>query len=383
MAKRLLLIAVGALALTACTSEDVLDDVAASRNAIKFENVVNKPSRAAVDLETDNLQQFNVFGFFTMPEAENNAHEVFNDVPVKKGKGGMWTYDESLTRYWVTGAKYYFYAYSCGSVSKLNTEQYGKFFLDMDSKDKEATKRVLEIDNYVSDCNHQHDLIFASNTGINYSNTNEAVEFSFNHILSKVQARFTSQFQEEYDVVISDVSFQNICNMGDYDFAQDWKNVSRKGETPSVYLLNTNGVGNAAKMFDKDGNELTDEEGNVVRNKDAAISVKNVKVDGKQSSVLTNYAYVIPVGDSETTDYGDEEAKLVTLKFTVNVMYNGDKVMSDILTVKFQPDWKSGKYYIYNVVIDPDALKMGKITFSVKEVNGWGTALENNLLLHE
>lgn len=84
MAKRYLLIAASALALTACSSEEVIDDVAASRNQIRFENVVNKPSRAVKDLDMNSLLQFNVFGFYTMPEDETHAHEVFNNVAVKK-----------------------------------------------------------------------------------------------------------------------------------------------------------------------------------------------------------------------------------------------------------------------------------------------------------
>ncbi|MDE6308863.1 MAG: fimbrillin family protein, partial [Muribaculaceae bacterium] len=66
MKKHFFYLAAGAFALTACTSEDVIDDVQTTRNPIQFENVVNKMTRAT-DLNTSNFKQFNVFGFYTVP----------------------------------------------------------------------------------------------------------------------------------------------------------------------------------------------------------------------------------------------------------------------------------------------------------------------------
>lgn len=132
MVKRFFYLAVGALALTACTSEDVVDDVTtSSRNLIRFENVVNKPSRAATDITTQTLNQFNVFGFYVLPDAPTHAYEVFNNVPVTNPGSGMWGYDDKYARYWVPNANYYFYAYSCGSAALKDT--YGNFSLDVDN----------------------------------------------------------------------------------------------------------------------------------------------------------------------------------------------------------------------------------------------------------
>lgn len=346
MAKRLFYLAVGALAFTACTSEDVVEDVATSQNLIQFENVVSKPSRAT-DLTTNNLSQFNVFGFYTMPSNPNVANEVFDDVTVTRQDDGKWTYTVE-PRHWVKDAKYYFYAYSCGSVTKLDSDAgFGKFSLDMDPG-LTAADRSLMINNYLCDHTHQHDLIYASNTGatesdkfagiIGKDDNNDPVSFQFKHILSKIKARFTSKFPSEYEVVIRNVSVRNIRNVGTYNSASGWSGVSRKeGEQPFVYLLNTS---------------------------DASINpikFKNEKdAQGNQVFADTQTAYVLPYGYS-----GNEEANtFVNIYFELDLYFGNEKVMTKILTGKFNPTWLEGYSYIYNVEVSGSTAGMDVITFT-------------------
>ncbi|MDE7376882.1 MAG: fimbrillin family protein [Muribaculaceae bacterium] len=347
MAKRFIYLAVGALALTACTSEDVVEDVTASRNLIQFENVVNKPSRAA-DLTTNNLRQFNVFGFYTMPENASVANEVFDDVTVTRQDGGNWTYEVD-DRYWVKDAKYYFYAYSCGSVTKLSSE-YGKFSMNM-APGLTAADRSLMINDYLCDNTHQHDLIIASNTGatdtdafagiLGKDKANDPVSFQFKHILSKVKARFTSKFSPEYEVVVKNVSIQNIRNVGTYNSASGWTKVERKaGEQPFVYLLNSGDV-------------------NV-----NPISFKNEKkADGTQAYGETQTAYVLPFGYS-----GNEDDKtFVYINFELDLYFGADKVLTKVLTGKFNPNWIEGYSYIYNVEVSGSTTGMDVITFTTAQ----------------
>lgn len=359
MAKRLLLIAVGALALTACTSSDVIDDVASSRNQIRFETAVNKPTRAVEELAMETLSEFQVFGFYTMPGNVNHAHEIFNNITVKKD-GSSWNYasDEVPLRYWVPDATYYFYAYSCGNKVKLGSS-YGNFSVDMEENDgvgKPASERVLEITDYICDNTHQHDLIFASNTGYKANgSTDSDVSFTFNHLLSKIQAKFTSKFASEYTVVIKNVRLENICNKGNYDFTSGWNKVVRpEGQTPLVYLQNTTGY-NIEKP--EKNLEVTNE---IVKDEKTGNDI--------QASAASNCAYVIPFA---------YDKKEVYLKFEVDVMYGEDKVISKSLSATLQPDWKSGYSYIYNIEIDPASLKMDQINFSVSSINGWTTESEN------
>lgn len=353
MAKRLLLLAAGAIALTACTSEDVVEDVAASRRQIQFETVVNKPSRA-VDLTMQNLNQFKVYAFYTMPHNPNKAHAVFNNVSVTDPDGkGTWRYTVD-PRYWVDNATYYFYAYSCGSTEELSTD-FGEFKLDIDdptegegSDGMDITQRVLEIDDYICDSSHQHDLVFASNTGFKApAGYNTAVSFSFNHVLSKLQASFTSKFSPEYELVIKNVSVRNIRNKGNYKFNSGWDAVTRNGGNPLVYLLEPK----MEIIDDKEVNTNT-------------IKVSNKKVGDNQMSVQTNTAYVLPFKYQ-----ADNE---VNLYFEVDLMYGKDYVIQGkALTATFQPEWKDGFFYVYNIEISPENINMKQIEFTVTTIKDW------------
>ncbi|MDE6272014.1 MAG: fimbrillin family protein [Muribaculaceae bacterium] len=344
MRKHFFLLAAGALALTACTSEDVIDDVASTRNVIQFENVVNKLTRAE-DLTTGTLQHFNVFGFYTMPENANVAHKLFDNVTVTNDGTGKWSYDPQYVKYWVPGSTYYFYAYSCGSAEELST-QYGTFSLDMDDKDgigKPASERVMEIDNYICDNTHQHDLIFASNTGFEAQEVNASVGFSFDHLLSKLKATFTSGFGEEYDVVIKNVSVRNIRNRGDYNFKTGWANQDRSTFSPLVYLLNTKGDGGVPA--------------------ETPLTVVNKIVGTSQMVVETNTAYVLPCS-YQSAD--------VNIYFEVDVKYGNDYVIKNkALTATFQPQWNPGYSYVYNISITPVNINMKEITFTLDTIKEW------------
>lgn len=336
MAKRLFLLAAGALALTACTSEDVVKDVAASRNLIKFENAVNNHSRA--DITADNLVEFNVFGFYTMPGNDQLAHQVFYNTPVTRtlSESGATPWDYSASygeRYWVPDAKYYFYAYSCDNKAIDQTK-----FTDIDysldmSGEKAASQRVLEIQNYVCNDDHQHDLIFATNNaGITGKEEgNDAVALQFKHILSKVKARFTTKFPTEYEVVISDISIQDIQDQANYDPINSWHAFTTTADATALTIP-------AADNF-KVTNTLVGE--------------GEAKT---QEAIETNQVYVIP-----------KQTEEVALKFTVDVYVGADrseKVMSKTLTGKFTPKWAEGYQYIYNVDINGTTTNMQVISFT-------------------
>ena len=374
MVKRFFLLAAGAIALTACTSEEVVDDVATSKNVIQFENVVNKMTRAT-DLNTGNFKQFNVFGFYTTPGNAYHANQVFDNVTIVNDGSGTWKCkDPDHIRYWIPEAKYYFYAYSCGSA-KLAEGKYGDFSLNTANTDDAgnelnltAKDRVLEIDDYICDYTHQHDLIVASNTGVNFAGivndpaNNSDVPLQFKHILTKLKAKFTSQFSPEYTVVIKNVSVRNILNYGDYNFTDGWKGVNKKDEeAPLVYLLNTIG----------DGPEgMTDEEKALITDKELSVQNKKDNND-QQASVETNTAYVIPF------DYKSNYGK-VYINLDIELFLGTDKVISKTLKATFEPEWKEGYSYVYNIELSAKDLELGTIAFSTT-IDGWNTDREETL----
>lgn len=378
MAKRYLIFAAGAIALTACTSEEVVDDVAMSRNQIQFENVVNKLTRGD-DLTSNGLKRFDVFGYYTMPPVSNEgdgegvqsststiAHDVFYDVTVSRGDDNIWGYDPKYARSWIPGAKYYFYAYSCGDVAKIDQDTYGTTFT-LDMRDGlTPADRVLKINNYVCDNTHQHDLIYAYNVGTptdddkfpgieGKDSGNDAVSFEFKHILSKIKARFTTSFPAEYEVRIKNVSVVNIRNKGSYHPITGWQEVSRpEGETPKVYLLDTSksDITPLSVWSKADENGL------------------------RKTSVETNHAYVLPYGynGSEGTQSEPSSSTYVYLNFEIEVYYNTNKVVSKILSGKFNPTWQEGYSYVYNVDIKPStSLQDIKFTTSTDVLKDWSS----------
>lgn len=351
MTKSLVFLAAGALALTACTSQDEVNSVLTSKNnVIKFENVVNKHSRA--DITTEDLTHFNVFGFYTMPGNDKIAHQVFYNTDVNWVKGA-WDYSTGYgERYWIPGAKYYFYAYSCNNTI-ISDEIVTEIGYKMDMQDGiNATDRVLEIDNYVCNNDHQHDLIFASNNSgiLGHESGNPNVALQFSHILSKVKAKFTTKFPKEYQIEISNVTINSINDQGDYDPVQGWFNHSQTVDDQTLTMLGgTNTLTLQNKM-------VVDDEGNE-----------------KPMSVATGQYYVIPTKGKNTKV---EDIKMTyALQFTIDVYIGTDrvnKVMSKTLTGEFTPAWGEGYQYVYNVDINGTTTNMQVISFTTT-VDEFGT----------
>ncbi|MDE6338707.1 MAG: fimbrillin family protein, partial [Muribaculaceae bacterium] len=230
MKKQFFYLALGATALSACTSEEVVDVSQRQGNTIGFETAVMKPSRADAqlgDLTVENLDKFMVYGFYTKDGQSANPIQVFGGDAVTK-QNGSWTY--SGTRFWVPDATYSFFAYSCADVALDNN--YGTVGLDLNAT---GADRQLIITNYRSDAFHNHDLIYAQNKEIKAlakteanANPNPNVSFKFSHILTKIDAVFTSEFSSDYDIVIKDVRIVNFRNIGTFSQTKGWGNTPER-----------------------------------------------------------------------------------------------------------------------------------------------------------
>lgn len=335
MKKHLLYLVAGALALSACTSEEVYDE-SIQNNAIGFQNVVSKQSRGDVaDITYNSIKQFYVYGYYTMPSYEGNPIQIFDAESVTRPDltKDDWNYDH--TRYWVPTATYYFYAYSCNNT--YLREQFGLFAMNMSGST--PNERALKISEYRCDDKHQHDLVFASKEGVKAEMSGNApVNFKFQHLLTKVDAKFTSKFPAEYDVVISEVRFENICNIGWYNPNSGWYKVERDEdatENPKVYLLSQ-----------EDG---------------------SITATAGKSTPTTCSAVVLP------WTYNDISNN-VTIKFkvAVNTTIPGKDGAPDIveniltrdLSGTWSPDWKMGYKYTYNIAISGSTTKLEAIAFT-------------------
>lgn len=351
MKKSIFFLAVSAIALSACTSEEVID-VGVQSNAIGFENAVMKQSRADQgligDLTNDSFDKFLVYAYYTMKNQSNNPVQVFSGEPVTKSvdeKGVSWNYIN--TRYWVPDASYNFFAYSCADVALDN--QYGTVGLSLNET---GSERQMTISNFRCDQSHNHDLIVAqvrNMVGLAKTEENAApnpnVSLKFEHVLTKIDAVFTSEFDGEYDIVIKDVKIVNFRNIGAFT-SNNTKWTAERDPASTSYIqlpfAGNEGIANSAD-YNEDG------------------TLKRAENKAQTGSV-----FVIPYSYSLND---------VQITFSLD-LYKGTEhtpatlVLGRNMTGTWSPKWEAGKYYTYNIRLSGTAANLQPIVFETsKDMN--------------
>lgn len=207
MKKSLLMLGVAAMALASCTNEEVLN--VAENRAIGFDAFTPHGTRAVSDMTgsgTETFKKFYVYGSYTTG-ADNTT--VFNGEEV--AYTSAWGY--SPAQYWQNG-DYKFAAYSNGNSSLPSGVTY-------------SHKDGLQIAGYTVGT---EDLLYATATADvdDKATYNTPVEFTFNHILSKVKFTFdSSSFADNLKVTVSGLKIDNSKKIGTYNGT--W-NTSNPGE---------------------------------------------------------------------------------------------------------------------------------------------------------
>lgn len=350
MKNRLFLLALGATALAGCTSTDVIDEGIQS-NAIGFENVINKSSRAVEGDLTNNLfDNFMVYGYYTKP-GMTTPIQIFNGVSVRKtietvdgNVATKWVYDG--TRYWVPGCTYFFYAYSCGDVA-LSTGMGSPSFSLFDGTNPTTDDRALTIKQYLCDSNHQHDLVTAENENITAKeNGNPEVALTFNHALCKVKANFTTDFPAGYKVYISNVYISSFYNKADYNVGTStWSNFVGDATNPPYVLLN---VPDNSFVENKVGSE-----------------------------VETTEAFLIP------KLYDTKNSENVRLHFKITLSKDDNVILERSIIGTWSPQWVRGNIYRYNISVSGSSAGIEPIIFAAEQSLGNnGSSWENSTQLN-
>lgn len=191
--KKYLFLAVAATAMMASCSNDEVVEMAQGR-AIAFDTFVNKQTRA--ELNTDNLSEFNVWGY------QDGVGYIFDQERVAKDitnndLSQAWKYEG--TRYWVKDANYFFEAIAPitnghWTITKSDAAKSSQFRFDNTS---------------TSGANGEVDLIYATATANPTDLSSVApVSFDFKHLLSRVKFTFTNAMKSDdvtlriYDITI-------------------------------------------------------------------------------------------------------------------------------------------------------------------------------------
>ncbi len=350
MKKTMFFLAAGAMALTACTQSDVLEEGIQS-NAIGFQNMVSKESRA---LDKASLNRFYVYAYYT-PSVESGSGDpvlVFSGDAVTLS-GTEWGYTN--TRYWIPGADYTFYAYSAENGALKN----GSAVMNLDGTTSAA--RALRLNGYECRDGLQEDLIFATTTqkGVAASAdaanpANKKVALTFKHVLSRVNVKFASDFASGYEIKVSEVSITNLRDKGNFSAATNsWSQQSR-----TIQEDEAEGNVGAAVTF-----------AGFVEDKNIASKGDGTEANPDLTATTTN-CFVLPY--SYTTD-GD-----VKLRFKIEVIdtASDQTILTRDMVGSWAPNWVAGTSYTYNVKISGTVADLEPIVFETQEnmnVDDWTT----------
>ncbi len=339
MYNKFLFCAAASLALASCSNTDVLEENMASGSAISFNSHVSNSSRASA-MTNDTFTKFRVYGGYTI-DGQTDYHTAFNGTEVTKNDGA-WTYTGGA-KYWVEGATYKFYAYSCDNTALSKGTP-----IFAPTGDKAG---VFEISAFECGDEHQHDFIFAeSGTIVGKETGNTPVSFTFKHVLSKVCAKFKSGFPAGVNVQITNVQIRNMYDRANFSSAlaadERWNNPSRTivyNETASEYTKTSLGI---------DGD-------NVIS---AAVPADGENAAVEAKDVTTNNGFFIPYTYTAAEVY---------LCFHIKVIgEDGATIKDEDIKGNIQPTWKPGVSYTYNITVNGTAAGLDKIEFTVDATDG-------------
>lgn len=349
MKKSILTIAVIASAV-ACSKTEIVE--MAPQAPISFGSTFVDNATRSIDatLNTGTLTEFKVYGSVTWKDqgaAEGgNTVNIFNGVDVKKGgakQGAVeaegWWYDGAYTQYWIEGNAYKFAAIVNGTAATFSKD---------DTADGGKDNMPLTI---TYNAAGQQDLLYAEdNTITNYNATTNTgvVEFTFDHLLSKVQFTFMNTMTSNtndimYTYKVSDIKITNAYMDGTYTIADKTWTVSDTGEKPRAEVAFGNITNAAANAEDTEDSRK-------------AIQVGAV---GAEASATSHYSrLLIP------NTYTD-----LKITYTIETLLNGVVIDKDDLTASpASITLEAG--HAYNFILSKG--NPGEpIKFALKEVNGW------------
>ena len=201
--KKTLLAILATVAMVACSNDEIVRE--AAPEAIGFDNAfVNNSTRSVNDPSYSNTNLFHDFAVYGFVE---NA-SLFNKVQVSGDTlNGDWTYTN--TQYWIAGANYDFYA-----VAPYN----GNWVIKADPKPASTGAQIS-----FTNVNGTQDLLYSGIVECKGEvSGNDAVAFTFKHILSRVKFSFKNGYNASAATIrVRDIKITNAFKTGEATLAVD------------------------------------------------------------------------------------------------------------------------------------------------------------------
>ena len=228
--KKILFALCAVATLASCSNEEIVNF---DKEAIAFDGAfVDNGTRAQDDftIATDSLKSFAVWATTQRPAQEGVAQPIvpiLNEVIVSRTSTTPWTYGAEFTQYWIPGNTYQFVA--------------AKNYKGVTLPDGGGIPSQ-----FTYDAASQADFIYAADTREDVAATNDAVAFTFDHLLSKayftVDTNAMSGDNANYTYRVKNICINNAVKEASYDVATEaWNGVSN-------YVVTFDDVNGANKL---------------------------------------------------------------------------------------------------------------------------------------
>ncbi len=222
MKKSILFLAAAAM-FAACTNDSFRSDIEESQVEIGFSTYIQKPVASKADnssaINKNGLEAYHknfvVNGFKTVATTETQVFEdqrvVYNDAENKK----VWEY--SPVSYWDKSAsKYSFYA-AAPETARWEFDEDGKYYTISDFTVTGTSLALDEIDTPdAAAVFDEEDLMIATDIPAHTAFTTTAVNFTFNHILSRLNIAISTSITDGI-VTLTSLTVNGIANTGSFD----------------------------------------------------------------------------------------------------------------------------------------------------------------------
>lgn len=235
--KKIILVALAAVGLAACATEDTI--VTPKGNAIAFGDAFVDNATKAIIADAGDIQDFTVFG-----NVNNNVALYGNGAPVtRNGAGNGEAFKCEVVRYWTPSCTFNFAAVANGTVEA-----------------NDVVNGLPTKISYTVDANDPKDLIYATaaattdNASVvtpatGCTVTNGIVGFTFNHLLSKVYFEVTHSLGNDYSIEVTNIAVSGVQLAGTYNYDNENKTWSWNKDGDTTTTLNFANGANGAELI--------------------------------------------------------------------------------------------------------------------------------------